>query len=196
MSRLRHDPDHRARHFLHALSTLAFVGMGLGAALTLVGRDVILLLLGPGWEESGRIFTLFGPGIGIMLLYGTNGWIHLSIGRADRWFRWTIVELAVTAGLFLLGLRWGAAGVAVACVASYWILAIPALWYAGRPALLPIRRVIETVWRFVVASALAGGAQPRSCVGPRPCSSSPARWQRSCGSRSSPPCSARSISAP
>ncbi len=158
MSRLRHDPEKRARHFLHALSTLAFVGMGLGAALTLVGRDVIRLLLGPGWEESGRIFTLFGPGIGIMLLYGTNGWIHLSIGRADRWFRWTIVELAVTAGLFLLGLRWGAAGVAVACVASYWILSIPALWYAGRPALLPIRRVIETVWRFVVASALAGFA--------------------------------------
>ncbi len=157
MSRLRHDPDQRARHYLHALSTLAFVGMGLGAALTLVGRDLILLLLGPGWEESGRIFTLLGPGIGIMLLYGTNGWIHLSIGRADRWFRWTIVELAVTAGLFLLGLRWGAAGVAVACVASYWILSIPALWYAGRPALLPIRRVIDTVWRFVVASVLAGG---------------------------------------
>jgi polysaccharide transporter, PST family len=158
MSRLRHDPDQRARHFLHALSTLAFVGMGLGAALTIVGRDVMLLLLGPGWEESGRIFTLFGPGIGIMLLYGTNGWIHLSIGRADRWFRWTIVELAVTAGLFLMALRWGPAGVAVACVASYWILAIPGLWYAGRPALLPVRRVIQAVWRFVVASALAGGA--------------------------------------
>lgn len=157
MSRLRHDPDQRARHFLRALSTLAFVGMGLGAALTLVGRDVILLLLGPGWEESGRIFTLFGPGIGIMLLYGTNGWIHLSIGRADRWFRWSIVELAVTTALFLMGLRWGPAGVAVACIASYWILTVPALWYAGRPARLPVRRVIETVWRFVVASALAGG---------------------------------------
>ncbi len=108
MSRLRHDPEQRARHFLRALSTLAFVGMGLGAALTLVGRDVILLLLGPGWEESGRIFTLFGPGIGIMLLYCTNGWIHLSIGRADRWFMGTLVELAVTTGLFLLRASLGA----------------------------------------------------------------------------------------
>src|SRR5438477_5729633 len=149
MSRLQHDPDRRARHFLSALSTLAFVGMGLGAALTLTGRDLIFVLLGRGWEESGRIFTIFGPGIGICLLYGTHGWIHLSIGSADRWLRWSIVELATTSGLFVIGLRWGPAGVAAAWIASFWILAVPGLWYAGRPALLRIRRVIDAVWRYV-----------------------------------------------
>ena len=60
----------------------------------------------------------------------------------------------------------------------------PRLWYAGRPALFPIRRVIEAVWRFVVASALAGLRDRRaSCGGCRHCSPSPARWERSCGSR-------------
>ena len=83
-----------------------------------------------------------------------------------------------TAGLFLLGLRWGPAGVAVACVASYWILAVPALWYAGRPAR----------FRFAASSKPCGGSssrprwqaapRPRSCVGSLPRSSSPARWQR------------------
>lgn len=158
MSRLRRDPARRARHFLDALSTLAFVGMGLGAGLTLIGRDLILVLLGPGWEESGRIFTLFGLGIGIVLLYGTHGWIHLSIGRADRWLRWSLVEFAAAVVLFVMGIRWGPAGVAVAAVVSYWILAIPALWYAGQPAHLPIRSVMGAVWRYVLAAALAGCA--------------------------------------
>ena len=27
----------------------------------------------------------FGPGFGVMFLYGTHGWIHLSVGRPDRW---------------------------------------------------------------------------------------------------------------
>jgi PST family polysaccharide transporter len=158
LSRLAGDPARHERYFLSALSTLAFVGMGLGAGLTLVGRDLVLLLLGSQWEESGRIFTFFGPGIGIILLYGTHGWIHLSIGRPDRWFRWGIVEFAVTGLLFLAGLRWGPAGIALAWVVSIWVLTVPALWYAGRPIHLGIATVISAVWKYVLASAMAGCA--------------------------------------
>lgn len=157
-SRLRRDPVHRARQFLDVMATFAFVGMALAALLTLNGKDLIYLLLGPDWEESGRIFTLFGPGIGMMLLYGTHSWIHLSIGRADRWLKWALVHFGVTTVLFLLGLRWGPYGVAAAWVASYWILAIPGIWYAGQPALIPIRPVIGAVWKYVLSSAIASCA--------------------------------------
>jgi PST family polysaccharide transporter len=158
LSRLKQDSIQYRRHLLGALAAVAFVGMGLGANLTLVGKDVIRLLLGPGWEESGRLFTFFGPGIGIMLLYGTHGWIHLSIGRADRWFRWGIVEFVFTGLLFLLALRWGAGGIALAWTASFWILAVPAFWYAGRPIRLGVGTVIAAVWKYLVASLLAGCA--------------------------------------
>ena len=156
LSRIANDPTRHERYFLRALSTLAFVGMGLGADLTLVGRDLVLLLLGPRWEESGRIFTFFGSGIGIMLIYGTHGWLHLSIGRADRWFRWGVVEFAVTGLLFLAALPYGPTGIALAWVASVSVLTIPGLQYAGRPVRLQITRVIGVVWKYVLASALAG----------------------------------------
>lgn len=155
LSRLTGDVRQRGRYVLEALATLAFVGMGLGAALTLVGRDLIRVLLGPGWEEAGRLFTILGPAIGVMLIHGTHGWIHLSIGRPDRWARWSLVELAVAATLFLVGLPWGPSGIAVAWVASYWILTLPALGYAGRPAGLGAGAVVGVVWRYVVASAAA-----------------------------------------
>lgn len=158
LSRLDRNSMQYRRYFLSALSVLAFVGMGLGADLTLIGKDLVRLLLGPGWEESGRIFRFFGPGIGMMLLYYTHGWIHLSVGRADRWFRWGLVEFTVTALLFLLGLAWGPIGIALAWVASYWILTIPALWFAGRPIHLGIAPVVAAVWKYVLASVLAGCA--------------------------------------
>src|SRR5205823_4983235 len=82
LSRLKTQPSQYRRYFLTAFSLLAFVGMGMGADLTLIGRDLIRLLLGPRWDESGRIFCIFAPGIGLMVLYGTHGWLHLSIGRA------------------------------------------------------------------------------------------------------------------
>lgn len=157
LSRLSGDPERHIRYILRVLSTIALIGMGLSGALTLVGRDLILVLLGPQWAESGRIFSFFAPGIGAMLLYLTYGWIHLSLGRAERLFRWGIVEFVVTALLFLLGLAWGPEGIAAAWVVSFWILTIPALWYAGRPAGLRIAPVVGIVWRSALASAFAAG---------------------------------------
>jgi PST family polysaccharide transporter len=151
----RHSAQFR-RYLLNSLGVTAFVGMAMGAALTLSGREVIRLVLGPKWEMAGPIFTYFGPGVGIMLLYGTIGWIHLSIGTPERWFRWVIAEFSVTGLLFLIGLRWGPAGVAMAWTVSFWILAAPAFWYAGRPINLGVGAVAGAVWRYIVASAMAG----------------------------------------
>ncbi len=156
LSKFKHDPIQFRRHFLMALSIFAFLGMGISADLTLVGRDAVRLLLGAQWNEAGRIFVFFGPGIGIMLLYGMHGWIHVAIGRADRWFRWGVIELIVTLLLFLICLHWGPAGIAGAWTASFWLLFLPALWYAGRPIHLGIGETLSAVWKYM-ASGLAAG---------------------------------------
>ena len=139
--------------FWHTVT--AFVGMGLGAGLTLIGKDLILALMGPKWGPAGQIFTFFGPGVGIMVLYSTHGWIHLSLGRADRWFRWAILEFAVTFLLFIAFLSRGPVGIAAAWSISFWILTVPAIWYAGVPISLKITKVLSVVWRYFVASLVA-----------------------------------------
>jgi len=158
LSRLNSDSEQYRRYFLRSLAVMAFVGMGIGADLTLIGKDVILLVLGPAWATAGRIFMFFGPGVGIMLIYNTHGWLHLSIGTAHRWFRWVVVEFAVTASLFLAGLHWGPEGIAAAWTLSFWILTIPAFWYAGKPIGFGIGPVVAEVWKYILAALLAGGA--------------------------------------
>lgn len=152
LSRVSANRDQFERYFLRALSLLAFVGMGIGADFCLIGRDFIRVLLGPQWDEAGKIFILFGPGIGVMLLYNTHGWIHVAIGRPERWFRWGLVEFACTGSLFLLMLRWGPSGIAFAWTASFFLLMIPGLWYAGRPIELSVRPMVSIVWKYFVAS--------------------------------------------
>lgn len=156
LSRLERGSAEYRRYFLNGLSILAFVSMGTGAMLTLVGKDLIRLLLGEKWGVAGHIFTFFGPGIGIMLIYFTSGIIHLSIGRADRWFRWVVLEFGVTVLLFFLALPWGPVGIASAWSASFWILFIPAFWYAGKPIHFGVAPVLEVIWKYVLASLLAG----------------------------------------
>lgn len=156
LSRVAHDRAQFQRFFLQTISVLALVGMGIGAEIALVGSDLMRLLLGPGWSEAGRIFSLFGPGIGVMMLYGTHGWIHLSIGRPDRWFRWGLLEFACTLTLFLITLHWGPSGIALAWTLSYFLLMFPSFWYAGRPIGLGIKPMISVLWRFFTASVIAG----------------------------------------
>lgn len=158
LSRLSHDPQQYKRYLVRALSVSAFLGMGAAGTLTLVGKDFIRVLLGPRWEPAGEIFTFFGPGFGIMFIYGIHGWIHLSLGRPDRWFRWGIIEFAVTGLMFVLALPWGPAAVAMCWSLSLLILTIPALWYAVRPIDLGIAPMIAAVWKSVVASLLASCA--------------------------------------
>ncbi|MFZ1135708.1 MAG: lipopolysaccharide biosynthesis protein [Candidatus Korobacteraceae bacterium] len=173
LSRLKQDPVRFRRYLANSLGIIAFVGMAVGADLTLVGKDVVRLVLGSKWSESARIFELFGPGIGVMLLYSTVGWVHLSIGTPGRWLRWTLVETVATVLLFVLALPWGPAGIAVAWSVSFWILLIPAFWYAGRPIGLGVAFLIAAVWRYVAASLLAGLATAAIIRG-APLSASPA----------------------
>ena len=112
-------------------------------------------MLGPQWSQSGVIFELFGPGIGVMLLYGIVTWIHLSIGKPERLLRWSLVELTVTVSLFLVALPWGPEGIAAAWSISYGTLLIPGFWFAGRPIGFGISALIAPIWRYAAAAVVA-----------------------------------------
>jgi PST family polysaccharide transporter len=157
LSRVREDRPQFLRYLLGAIGMLAFLGMGIAGDFTLIGKDIIRLLLGAKWGTAGWIFTFFAPAIGIMLVNGVHGWIHVSLGHADRWVRWGIIEWVVTCALFFAGLPWGPQGVAVAWCVSFWVLTLPAIWYAGKPIGLGVGPVIATIWRYI-AAALAAGA--------------------------------------
>lgn len=156
LSRARNDTAQFRHYLLGAIAVMTFIGMWIAGDFTLIGKDLIRVLLGPGWDEAGNIFVWFAPGIGAMMLYGTHGWIHLSIGRADRWLRWGLIEWAVTILLFVAAIHWGPRGIAAAWCVSFWVLTLPAIWFAGNPIGLGVRPVISAVWRYVVASSIAG----------------------------------------
>lgn len=158
LSRLNRDIVQYKRYFLGGLSILALIGMGLGAILTLVGKDLVRVILGARWGMAGHIFTFFGPGIGIMLIYSTYGMIHLSLGTTARYFRWGLIEAAVTCLMFLLGLPWGPVGIAIAWTASSWVLTLPALLYAGKAIQLGVAPILAAVWKYVFSSLLAACA--------------------------------------
>ncbi|MDR0306544.1 MAG: lipopolysaccharide biosynthesis protein [Chitinispirillales bacterium] len=156
LTKLRNEPERYKAYFVKAIALLSFAGMPMSTYLAALGRDVILLLLGPRWMEAADIFAVLGLGAGMQIIYATQGWLHVSLGRSDRWFWWGCVNSVIMVLFFLAGLPFGAIGVAAGYTISLFILTGPALWYAGRPVKLTLREIVSGVWRIYLAALAAG----------------------------------------
>lgn len=156
LSRLANDPEKYRTYLSMVFSGLAFFVFPVSMILSIIGKDIIYLLLGPKWLQAGDIFSILGLGIGMIVLYNTHGWIHLSLGRADRWFRWSIIALATTVIFFLIGLPFGLFGLASASTISFYVLTLPAIWYAGKPGGISLSIFISAVWKYFCAALVAG----------------------------------------
>lgn len=156
LSRLSNDPEKYRHYYLNAVSMVSFVGFLISVILTLMGNDIIFILLGPQWQKAGEIFTYFSFGIGIQILYATHAWLHISLGRIDRMLRWNIFGSVITIILFLLGLQFGSLGVAAAFTASLYILIGPGLWYAGKPIDLKLSSIIFVTVKYFISAIGTG----------------------------------------
>lgn len=142
------------RYYLRALSLVSGVAGGAGLVLFLGANDLVLVLLGNSWSETGRIAAAFAPGIAAMLAYETNSWLHLSLGAPTRWLRWATISLAVTGIVFFASAHFGAIWVAIAYSGLQYVLCLPALWFAGRPAEIRVIELIRAIGPPVISAGV------------------------------------------
>ena len=157
LSRLKDDAKRFMGYYAKSLSILAFVAFPGSVLLTLIGKDLIILLLGARWVEAGHIFAALGPAIGLVVIYDSNVWLHLSLGRPDRLFKWSILALVAAISSFVIGKTWGPIGVACAYSVLFYIMLLPALRYAGKPMNIKTSFHLGILWRYWTAAFAAGG---------------------------------------
>jgi PST family polysaccharide transporter len=112
LSRLQALPDQYRRYFLRAVEGLAFVGMPIIVFAFVDARFVVLTVLGPKWMGAIEVFRLLAPAALVGTINSAPAWIFTSLGRADRQFLWAAISSPIILAGFVIGLKWGAAGVA------------------------------------------------------------------------------------
>ena len=159
LSKLQSNPAALRQKYEAALSALAFFVMPAAAILSVTAQDLTVMLLGEKWRAAGLLLSIIALRGIFQVVEGSQGWLHLSIGRADRWRNWGIVSLVVQVVAVLGGLPFGATGVAVAVVLTSLLIAVPSISYAGRPIGIGASLVIRAVGQQLIGaiSILAGG---------------------------------------
>jgi O-antigen/teichoic acid export membrane protein len=159
LSKLQSNPAALRQKYEAALSALAFFVMPAAAILSVTAQDLTVMLLGEKWRAAGLLLSIIALRGIFQVIEGSQGWLHLSIGRADRWRNWGIVAAVVQVVAVLGGLPFGATGVAVAAVMTSLLIAVPSISYAGRPIGIGAALVIRAVGPQLIGaiSTAAGG---------------------------------------
>src|SRR6266851_2954205 len=158
LSKLQSNPAALRQKYEAALSALAFFGMPAAAMLSVTAQDLTILLLGEKWRATGWLLSIIALRGILQVVEGSQGWLHLSTGRADRWRNWGILTAIIQILAVLAGLPFGATGVAVAVVIASSLIAIPSITYAGRPIGIGATLVIRAVGYQLIGAIITAAA--------------------------------------
>jgi polysaccharide transporter, PST family len=145
LSRLRDDPDRLKRWYLKLLRFVTFVSFPALCSLAVCADDVLYVLAGPQWSKAADILRLLAPVSALQVGYATTDWLMRSRGQADRVFRWTAIDTATCLLGCILGLSWGAIGVAAGLATANLLLFLPSFVYASRGTTIRLIDALEAM---------------------------------------------------
>jgi PST family polysaccharide transporter len=138
LSRLADSPERYRQAYLRIMEKVIMVTMP-AVMLMLVTADwLVLIILGPQWGESAKIFVYMGIAGVIQPVAATGGWLLVSQGRVRDMLRWSLINAPISILAILAGVPWGVVGVAASFSAGRILVANPLLfWFVGRTG--PVR---------------------------------------------------------
>jgi PST family polysaccharide transporter len=140
LSRLVGEPERYRRAYCEAVETIQMVSVPATAFLMLSADWVIVIALGPQWHGAARIYALLGLAGLVQPLASSTGWLFTTQGRVREMSRWGLIGGLLSVASFIVGLPWGAVGVAAAYGATGLVVRGPLLfWYVSRNG--PVRQM-------------------------------------------------------
>lgn len=154
LSRLRDDPEQLVAWYVAGLRWVGLVAFPLFFSVAVCAPDIVAVVAGPQWVHSGDLLRILAPVGALQVCIAAAEWLLQAHGRSDRAFRLASVTTASSAAAFLVGLPWGAQGVAYGLAAVSLLLAGPSFAYSIRGTAVSGREVVAAL----MPSALFGAA--------------------------------------
>jgi PST family polysaccharide transporter len=156
LSRLQDRPKQYAETYLTTITLIMAVAQPALITAAVLGRPIILLLLGEKWAPAIPIFQWLSAAGVHQVVTSSLGWLYLSQGRAKHYAIAGTFGSITTVAAFLIGLHWGAVGVAAAYTISDYALRFPFSWlYVGRTGPVRTAPLLNTLWPHLLGAGAA-----------------------------------------
>lgn len=128
LSSLQNDPAKYTSFYTRYLFVLAFFSMPIVMFMGIFAEEIIRIILGDKWTGAAYIFQLLAITGFIQPIASTQGLVLITTGRTNRYFYLGVFNAFFTVLGFIIGIKWGIAGVAISQAIVLYCLFFPLLY--------------------------------------------------------------------
>ncbi len=158
LSRLAKQPEQYRRAYLSMVEKLNMVVMPCAALLIAMPDQIVRALFGQQWMGATPIVAWLGVAALYQPIAYTCGWLFMTQDRTREMFWWGIYGSALSAITIVVGLPWGATGVAASFAVGGLVIRLPVLfWMVGRKGPVSAGDMAKSLGPSALASILIVG---------------------------------------
>lgn len=154
LSALQNEPARYCSYYERIVFLIALTTVPLGLFVAVYAEEVTLILLGPGWSEATIFIRIFAVAAAIRPAIGTSAVVLITMGQSGKYLVIAVVHSLVLVLMMVLGVRWGAEGIALAHVSTTLILMLPKLHYSFAGTPITLRGFFRAVRNPAIAGAI------------------------------------------
>lgn len=156
LSRLQSDPAEYGKLFIGAVRAIGLVTVPIVVFSVFLTRDVVLVLLGRKWLSVVPVFQLLAPAALFGAISFAPNWLCQSLGRSRRQLHYALVSAPICVAGFIVGIKWGIAGVAASYSLTFSFLFCGYLWYACKESPVKFSQIVIGFLSAVLPSFFGG----------------------------------------
>ena len=155
-SRIQEDNARFGRAYLRSIGAIALVSFPLMAGIFSVAGPFVEAAFGQEWLPMVPILMIFTPLGLVQSIVATVGSIYIARNQTETMFKWGLFAGVAVVVAFVIGLPWGAIGVAACYGVVSLALAYPGMAIPLRLIGLRVKDSLSVLWPpFVSASLMA-----------------------------------------
>lgn len=156
LSRLQNDPSEYAKLFVSAVRAIGLVTIPIVIFSFFLSQDIVLVLLGRKWLSVAPVFRLLAPAALFGAISFAPGWLCQSLGRSRRQLHYALISMPICVGGFLVGIKWGIAGIAVSYSITSSFCFWGYMWYSCKDSPVTFSEMGASFVAALLPSLVAG----------------------------------------
>jgi len=145
LSRLQDEPEQFKNYYLKTIKIIAYISFPIIISMAILAHEIIYIVLGDQWSDAATLFQILAVAAFWQPIASTVGWIYVSLGNVRRMMLWGMIGTTVMTAAMVIGLPWGASGVAIGYSISMWVLIYPLFSFAFYNTPLNVKSLLETL---------------------------------------------------
>lgn len=158
LSLLQNDPPRFRQFYLKLLALVCALTMPFSLFVAVYADIITGWMLGPAWMAAAPIMCILSFSTFAKQAVGSTAFVLITRGRSKAYLGLTVLHNVVLVVAMCVGVRWGGPGIALAEVATTYMLIAPRLHYGLRGSPIAIGTFLAALLRPVLASLVMGYA--------------------------------------